>query len=192
VLGLPPGLPVAGTVGRLETQKAQDVLLRAFAEVRRDGLDARLLLVGDGRERGNLTRLAAALGVGDAVHFAGTRRDLPTVFAALDVFALPSRWEGTPLALIAAMAAGLPVIATPVGGVPDVVRDGETGRLVPADDVAALTAALREALQAPGTARRLGAAAREFAFARCSRSAMLRELQALYERLWKTQVRNPE
>jgi glycosyltransferase involved in cell wall biosynthesis len=191
-LELPAGLPVVGTVGRLEAQKAQDVLLRAFAEVRRDGIDARLLIVGDGRERESLTRLAAELGVQGAVRLAGTRRDLPTVFAALDVFALPSRWEGTPLALMAAMAAGLPVIATPVGGVPDVVRDGETGRLVPADDAGALAAALRDALRDPAGRRRLGAAAREFALARCSRSAMLNELQGLYERLWKMQVRNEE
>jgi len=179
-LGLPPGAPVIGTVGRLETQKGHDLLLRSLADLRSEGCDAVLLLVGEGRERTRLSELAAELGLADRVRFLGTRRDLPALFAAMDVFAFPSRWEGTPLALIAAMAAGLPVVATPVGGVPDVLTDGATGRLVPVDDVPALTAALRATLRDAASARMLGAAAREHVLARCSVTAMLHGLEALY------------
>lgn len=180
MLGVPPGAPVIGTVGRLETQKGHDLLLRSLADLRRGGCDALLLLVGEGREGARLAALASALGLDERVRFLGTRRDLPVLFAAMDVFAFPSRWEGTPLSLIAAMAAGLPVVATPVGGVPDVVKDGATGRLVPVEDVPALTAALRASLRDAGTSQTLGAAAREHVLARCSVTAMLRGLEALY------------
>jgi glycosyltransferase involved in cell wall biosynthesis len=179
-LGLPPGAPVVGTVGRLETQKGHDLLLRSLADLRSEGCNAVLLLVGEGRERTRLAELAAELGLADRVRFLGTRRDLPVLFAAMDVFAFPSRWEGTPLALIAAMAAGLPVVATPVGGIPDVLKDGVRGRLVPVDDVPALTAALRDILRDAATSRTLGAAAREYVLNHCSVTAMLHELEALY------------
>jgi len=179
-LGLPPDVRVIGTVGRLETQKGHDLLLRSLADLRSEGCDAVLLLVGEGRERTRLSALAAELGLGDRLQFLGTRRDLPVLFAAMDVFAFPSRWEGTPLALIAAMAAGLPVVATPVGGIPDVLKDGATGRLVPVDNVPALTEALRATLRDAATSRTLGAAAREHVLAHCSVTAMLHELEALY------------
>jgi glycosyltransferase involved in cell wall biosynthesis len=154
--------------------------LRSLADLRSEGCDAVLLLVGEGRERTRLSALAAELGLGDRLQFLGTRRDLPVLFAAMDVFAFPSRWEGTPLALIAAMAAGLPVVATPVGGIPDVLKDGATGRLVPVDNVPALTEALRATLRDAATSRTLGAAAREHVLAHCSVTAMLHELEALY------------
>ncbi len=179
-LGLPRGSAVIGTVGRLEIQKGHDLLLRSLADLRREGCEAVLLLVGEGRERTRLAELAAELGLTDRVRFLGTRRDLPVLFAAMDVFAFPSRWEGTPLALIAAMAAGLPVVATPVGGIPDVLKDGTTGRLVPVDDVPALTAALRASLRDAATSQALAAAAREHVLTRCSVTAMLRGLEALY------------
>lgn len=179
-LGLPPGPAVIGTVGRLEVQKAHDVLLRAFAALRAAGTKTLLILVGDGREREPLQALAASLGVGDSVRFLGTRRDLPLLYAAMDVFALPSRWEGTPLALIGAMAASVPVVATPVGGVPTVVEDGATGRLVPVDDVEALSAALAGALQDQSASRGLAERGRARALEKCSVEAMVRGLEALY------------
>jgi glycosyltransferase involved in cell wall biosynthesis len=169
-LDLPPGLPVIGTIGRLEVQKAHDVLLHAFASLRRAGFDAMLLLVGDGRERESLQALATSLGLGDRVRFLGTRRDLPLLYAAMDVFALPSRWEGTPLALIGAM----------VGGVPTVIQDGATGCLIPADDVAALTSALGTALGDRETSRALAERGRAHVLEKCSVQAMVRGLEALY------------
>lgn len=189
-LGLPPGLPVVGTVGRLETQKAHDVLLRAFATLRRAGKDAILLVVGDGREREALAALTASFDFGDRVRFLGTRRDLPTVYAAMDVFAFPSRWEGTPLALIGAMAASVPVVATPVGGVTTVLEDGVTGRLVPVDDVEALAVALADALRDPETSRALAEKGRARAVEKCSVEAMVKGLEALYLELLERKTGN--
>lgn len=179
-LGLPSGAPVIGTVGRLEPQKGHDLLLEAFARLRRERPEARLLLVGDGRERAALEGLAARLGVAEGVRFLGTRRDLPALLPALDAFAFPSRWEGTPLALIAAMAAGVPVVATPVGGVPTVVEEGRTGRLVPVEDVPALAAALGGLLDDPAASRSLAERGRAHVLAHCSVEAMVGELEALY------------
>lgn len=190
ILDIPPGVSVIGTVGRLEVQKGQDVLLQAFASLRRSGKDAILLLVGDGREQARLRGIATELQLQDRVRFLGTRRDLPLLFAAMDVFALPSRWEGTPLALIAAMAAAIPVVATPVGGVPDVVKDGGTGRLVPVEDAAALASALQVALGDVATSRALAERGRAYAVAYCSVEVMVRELEALYLELAERKVGN--
>jgi glycosyltransferase involved in cell wall biosynthesis len=189
-LGLPPGIAVIGTVGRLEVQKAQDVLLRAFASLLRSGTDAILLLVGDGREQARLRGITTELQLQDRVRFLGTRRDLPLLFAAMDVFALPSRWEGTPLALIAAMAAAIPVVATPVGGVPDVVKDGGTGRMVPVEDAAALARALQAALGDVAISRAMAERGRAHVVAHCSVQAMVRGLEALYLELAERKVGN--
>jgi len=189
-LGLPPGVSVIGTVGRLEVQKAQDVLLQAFALLRRSGTDAVLLLVGDGREEARLRGIATELELQDRVRFLGTRRDLPLLFAAMDVFALPSRWEGTPLALIAAMAAAIPVVATPVGGVPEVVTDGGTGRVIPVDDAAALANALQAALGDVATSRALAERGRARVVAQCSVEVMVRGLETLYLELVERKVGN--
>jgi glycosyltransferase involved in cell wall biosynthesis len=179
-LDVPPGSAVIGTVSRLEVQKAHDVLLRAFAALRAAGTDAVLILVGDGRERARLQEMGGALGLQDRVRFLGTRRDLPLLFAAMDVFALPSRWEGTPLALIGAMAAAVPVVATPVGGVTTVVEDGKTGRLVPVEDVEALAAGLAAALRDRATSEALADAGRNHVMQTCSVAAMVRGLEAVY------------
>ena len=189
-LDVPPGPAVIGTVSRLEVQKAHDVLLRAFATLRAAGTGAVLLLVGDGREKGRLQEMVTALGLQDDVRFLGTRRDLPLLFAAMDVFALPSRWEGTPLALIGAMAASVPVVATPVGGVTTVVEDGKTGRLVPVADAEALAAALGEALRDRATSRALAEAGRNHVMETCSVSVMVRGLEALYLELLEKKVGN--
>jgi glycosyltransferase involved in cell wall biosynthesis len=110
----------------------------------------------------------------------------------MDVFALPSRWEGTPLALIGAMAATVPVVATPVGGVTTVVEDGVTGRLVPVEDVPALTTALAGALQDQATSRRFAEAGRNRVTERSSVEAMVRELETLYLELLKKKMGNVE
>jgi glycosyltransferase involved in cell wall biosynthesis len=189
-LDVPLGSAVIGTVSRLEVQKAHDVLLRAFAALRAAGMDAVLILVGDGREKGRLQEMAGALGLQDRVRFLGTRRDLPLLFAAMDVFALPSRWEGTPLALIGAMAASVPVVATPVGGVATVVEDGKTGRLVPVEDVEALAAALAGALRDRATSKALADAGRNHVIETCSVAAMVRGLEAVYLELLGKKVGN--
>jgi len=158
-LGEPGGRFLVGTVGRLEEQKGQKDLVAAVARLRREGVPATLLLVGSGREEARLREQVLAEGIEGDVRFLGTRRDLPELFRAMDVFAFPSLWEGFPIALLSAMAAGLPVVVTPVGGVPEVVRHGANGLIVPAGDSRALAEAIRNVHDDPGAASALGRAA---------------------------------
>jgi glycosyltransferase involved in cell wall biosynthesis len=156
-LGLTGAAVVVGGVGRLAPEKGFADLLRALALTRRTTAAIALVLVGDGPERAALRTLADHLGLADAVHFLGTRGDLREVYGGLDILALPSLEEGSPNVLLEAMAAGLPVVATSVGGVPEIVQDGRTGILVPPAAPGALAQAL-SSLAADGAGRRrLGA-----------------------------------
>lgn len=158
-LGVPEGAFVFVCVARLMAQKNHALLLDAFAGVARKLPDARLLLVGGGALRQTLEAQAATLGMAEQVSFLGVRDDVPAVLAAADAFVLASDFEGNPLSVMEALAAGKPVVATAVGGVPELVTDGVNGRLVPPRDVAALTAALLGVATAPEVARRMGATA---------------------------------
>jgi len=179
-LQIPPDARVIGTVGRLNEVKRQDHLIRALGALGAAAADARLLLVGDGPERGGLERLAEELGLSARVHFAGYQPAPERFLAAMDVFALTSRLEGLPLALLEAWAAGLPVVSSAVGGVPKVVRDGETGLLFPNGDEPALARALRELLADPAKSARLAAAGRAVARRDFSLERMASEYEALY------------
>jgi glycosyltransferase involved in cell wall biosynthesis len=156
--GIPADAPVVGTVGRLHEVKQQDLLLRAFAGARQRGTGAYLMLVGDGPLRPELEGLAAALGVSEWVRFTGFQPRPEEFLGALDVFALTSRSEGMPLAVLEAWAAGVPVIASRVGGVPELIEDGVNGLLFPPGDEAALVAGLCRLLGDRGYASRLGLA----------------------------------
>ncbi|MFV2067831.1 MAG: glycosyltransferase [Pirellulales bacterium] len=145
-LAIPSAALVIGTVGRLSEIKRQDLLVRAFAGVLKRIPDAHLLLVGDGPKREDLLALSTALGLGEQVHFAGYRADRQRCLAAMDLFALSSDSEGTPLALLEAWATHLPVVATAVGGLPELVEDGKTGVLVPPGDPKSLTEAFTHLL----------------------------------------------
>ena len=183
-LGLPAreaGVSVVGTVGRLEVRKGTDVLLRAAAELKKKGLsDVRVVVVGDGPLRDELPALAARLGIADRVHMLGDRSDVHEVLGALDVFILPSRTEGMSNALLEAMATALPVVATAVGGNPEVVAAETTGVLVPSDNPTAMAEAIARLLASPATAARLGAAARVHVEERYSAPAMVRRLETVY------------
>ena len=149
-------------VGRLRLRKGVEVLLAALARLREGHPEARLLIAGDGEHRRALERTAARLEVEDAVTFLG-RCDAARVRALLagaGALAVPSIYEGMPLVVLEAMEAGVPVVASRVSGIPEVVVDGETGWLVPPEDPAALAAALGEALSDPAEARRRGEAGR--------------------------------
>ena len=151
--------PVAVVVGRLTRQKGQDVAAAAWPHVAAQLAGARLLLVGDGPERA-----AVAAAAGEGVALLGHRDDVPQVLAAADLVLLPSRWEGLPLALLEAMARGLPVVATDVAGSSSTLLDGDlppAGEVVPVGDAAALAAAAVRRLQDPELRRREGAAARQ-------------------------------
>ena len=148
--------PLWVCAGRLEEQKGQDVLLAALAEVRLRGLEFVAVLAGEGSRRGALEARTRELGLEAHVRFPGQVEDLGPLLAAADAVVLPSRWEGLPLVLLEAMARGRPVVATPVGGIPEVVEDGVHGRLVAADDARALADVLEEFHRRPDAAVRLG------------------------------------
>ncbi len=138
-----------GTVSRLEEQKGHEYLLRAIELIRPEIRDLTLLIVGDGQERASLERLVRDLGLDETVRFLGTRRDVPLILRGLDLYVQPSLWEGIPLTLLEAMGAGVPAISTRVGRAPEVIQDGENGRLVPPGNAGALAAAILEAYRHP-------------------------------------------
>lgn len=173
--------PVIGEIARYCDVKGQRELIQALAEVP----GTRLVLAGRDLERGGayeaeLVREAERLGVRDRIDL-GFREDVGELLEELDVVALPSWTEGLPMSLLEAMAHGRPVVATPVGGTPEVVADGETGLLVPPRDPAALAAALRRLLDDPALRRRLGEAGRQRVAERFTASAMEDTILALYE-----------
>ena len=181
-LGIPNDAALAGIIARLTEQKAHRVLFEAMA--RHAALaNVHLLVIGDGDLREDLHRLAASLGLQSRVHFAGARRDLGNVLASIDVFVMPSLWEGLPLSLVLAMGAGLPVVATAVAGIPEVVVNGERGLLVAPGDVDGLAAALARVFGDAGERARLGEAARAFVRPRFGVDGYVRSITALYDRL---------
>ena len=150
-LNLGPDAVVVGYVGRLAPIKRVDLLLRACALARTQVPALRLVIAGDGETRPALTRLAGDLGMTDRVSFLGWRQDLAALYASMDVFALTSANEGTPVALIEALAAGLPVAVTAVGGVPDVVASSPRAVLIRSSDPADVAAGIIEAVHAPSS-----------------------------------------
>jgi glycosyltransferase involved in cell wall biosynthesis len=149
-----------------------------------------VVLVGDGPLRPAAERYVRDHGLGDRVIFSGMRRDVASILAVSDIFVLASRYEGLPLAIIEAMMAGLPVVATRVGGVAELVEDGVTGLIVPPRDGEALTRALRRLLADPELRHRMGMAGRERALRDFAEDRMARETQKLYEELLGARVTN--
>jgi glycosyltransferase involved in cell wall biosynthesis len=179
-VGLGPGVPLAGVLGRLVPIKDHATLLSAVASV--PGLH--LAVLGDGELRGQLEARARELGISGRTHFLGWWADTPGALADLDVVALSSRNEGTPVTLIEALAAARPVVATDVGGVRHVVQPNETGWLCPAGDPAALAALLERAVFSDrDTAARLGAEGRRRARARFGAERMLAGYFSIYQEL---------
>lgn len=172
------GKPVVLTAARLVDQKGIEVLLDAAAEV-----PARFLVAGDGPERTRLADYAAAAGSADRVSFLGHRTDVRDLLDAADVFVLPSLYEGTPLAVLEAMAAGRAIVATAIAGTDELVVDGESALLVPPRDAGALAAAIRRLLDDPDLRARLGEAARRRAEAQFGADAVAERVAAVYERL---------
>ncbi|MDJ1008309.1 MAG: glycosyltransferase [Paracoccaceae bacterium] len=162
-LGLPEGATVIGSIGRLDIQKGLTHLVEALPRLAEAGHTPWVVLVGDGPQRGPLEARARALGVADRVIFAGFAADTRPVQSLFDIQAFPSLFEGTPLALFEAMTMGLPIVASAVDGLAEVLVDDATAALVPPADPAALATALARFLDAPEAAARLGTAAAEAA-----------------------------
>ena len=171
------------SVGRLSRAKGLDILLTAVTRVANDAPGLRLSIAGEGELQDELLALRGQLGLDDRVALLGFCGDVSSLMAASDVFVMPSLWEGLPIALLEAVAAGLPVVATAVGAIPEVITNGETGWLVPPGDAEALAGALREALLQPEEARRRAVAAFESANTRYSVDAMVGSFDELYRQL---------
>lgn len=180
----PPGTRVIGTVGRLEPVKDQPNLVRAFQRLLETVPEARqrlrLMIVGDGTLRGEVESLLAAASARELAWLPGVRADVPDVMRALDLFVLPSRAEGISNTILEAMASGLPVVATAVGGNAELVAEGETGRLVPAVDPVALAAAIHGYLDDPGLLAAHGEAGRRRVEEQFSLEAMVRAYLDIY------------
>ena len=181
-LGIAPGTPVIGLGARLTEQKGIEFLVRALPRVVERHPAATVVIAGDGPVRPALEALAAELGVAERVRFLGMRNDIGALMRAFDVYALPSVWEGLPMAILEAMAAGLPIVASDVGGVGSAIVEGRTGFLVPPRDVERLADTLSLVLADDVMRRRVGEEARRVFHARYTAEAMARAYESLYLR----------
>ncbi len=188
-LGMPESVPLVGLVGRLVPIKGVRYFIAAAARVALALPQARFVVIGDGPERDALERQSRHAGLGDRLIFLGWRRDVEWLYPDLDVVVLSSLNEGTPVSIIEAMAAGRPVVATQVGGIPDLIQDGVTGLLVPPRDSAAIATAVVRLLRDAGERQRLGAAARRAVTPRFTAARMARDMDTLYWRTLEAKVR---
>lgn len=182
-LGLARHVPLFGTCGRLTAIKNQEMFLEAAAKLRSNVPEAHFVLIGGGELQDALKATATRLWIADCVHFLGWRTELAPLFADLDLFVLTSVNEGTPVTIIEAAATGVPVLSTAVGGVPDLVIDGETGWLVPSEDVDALAAAMAKAATDFEAAERLARRQQAAILARFAIDRLVDDLSALYKQL---------
>ena len=189
-----PGCFVIGTVGRLQDVKNQAALIEAFIRLRAlvpaEEARLRLVIVGDGPLRAALAQQVAAAGIGEQVWLTGARSDIAELMRTFSVFALPSLAEGMPVTLLEAMACGLPVVASRVGGIPELVLENDTGMLVPPNDPQALTEALAHYLRQPALMRQHGAAGRARIETKYSIAAMLFGYTSLYDALCKMKTKS--
>jgi glycosyltransferase involved in cell wall biosynthesis len=182
-LGLHTNDFVIGTVGRIVPIKGHKYFIQAAAEVIREIPNAKVLLVGDGPIRNEMEELTVQLGIEGQVFFLGVRKDVPELLSIMDLFVLPSLNEGMGRALVEAMAMGLPVIASQVGGVPEVVTDGKTGILVPAQNPTALAKAIVKLARDAKLSRELAQAGYKRAHSAFGAETMVDRISAVYQEL---------
>ncbi len=176
---------VIGTIGRLHIQKGHRWLIEALPAVRRQIPGAVIEIVGDGELRAELEQQAGSLGAGAQVRFLGERTDIPALLAGMEIFVLPSLWEGLPLVLLEAMAASRPIVATGVDGVLEVVEDGKDALLVPPGDATALAEAIILVLKKPALARQLASRARKKVCREFDIQSMISEIAGVYRAVFR-------
>ena len=184
-LGLSSDEVLVVSIGRLEKQKGMSLVLEAAAQVVTEYPGARFAVVGDGSERESLAEQSVRLGLDARVRFTGWRRDTPQILVDADIFVLGSLWEGMPNVVLEAMAAGCPVVATEVGGSPELVEDGETGFLVPPQDAGALTQSLKRLVSDSELRTRMGHNGKQRAASEFSLDSMIDRNERLYLDLMK-------
>ncbi len=182
-LGVGPDTFVLGWVGRLTPIKRPEDLIRTLAQLVENGVDAALVVIGDGPDRPDVEQLAARLEVTGRCHFVGYQQEMSRWYGLFDAFVLTSENEGTPVAAIEALASACPVVATNAGGTATVVRDGETGYVVPIGDTVALAAHLAELARLPELARELGTRGAADVRERFAMAQMVDRMDSLYARL---------
>lgn len=185
-LGLSNAFPIIGYVGRISPEKDLENWLRAAAMVTREYPTAQFVIVGEGRDDdllNQLKKLAEALGIGDQVHFLGYREDLPSIYATFDLFFLSSRREGICNSLLEAMAMGIPIVATDVGGTKELIADGQTGYLLSEGDVEGMVRVLLALVRDESLRKNVGSAARKHIEDKFSFVSRLRRIETLYERI---------
>ena len=182
-LGVGESCILIGIIGRLVPVKDHEMFLDAFGKLSglAGGIDIRCAVIGDGDERPSLERRARELGIGDKVIFCGWKEEMADVYADLDIVALTSRNEGTPVVLIEALASGMPVVSTDVGGVKDVVEDGMNGYLVASGDVPGFAKYLLELAKDPEKRREFGRNGRRKVLRKYSKERLIEDIKALYE-----------
>lgn len=188
-LGIPDAAPVIGAVASLRPQKSLHLLVESAAMLTTDIPDLRVLIAGDGPDEGRIRSLVTSLGLEDTVLLLGHRQDIPCVLGALDVAVCSSDWEGSPLAVIEYMAAARPVVATRVGGVPDLIEHGAHGLLVERGDVQGLAGAIATLLRDADLREAMGARARRRQRLEFGIDRMVDRIQLLYEELFRANRR---
>ncbi len=179
-LGIPDDIPVIGTVGRLEIDKGRELLIEAARRVTDKGREAIYLIVGDGTEMENLKSMARNLGLADRILFTGHQQDVRPFLEVMDIFVVPSRSEGTPMALLEAMLMGKPVVVTPVGGVPDVVKNGVSGIVLRERTADQLAEGLLTILADDVLARSMGEQGRQCVESKYSARRMAERYESVY------------
>jgi glycosyltransferase involved in cell wall biosynthesis len=187
-LSLPRDVLLVGVVGRLVPVKNLHMFLRAAASLRRVRQDIEFVIVGTGYLRLELEKYARSLGIGDVVHLTGGISDVAPIYSRLAVLVVSSDSEGTPVSLIEAMASGCPVVSTAVGGVPDVIKNGQTGRLVARGDSTALANAILAVFDEPERSRQMARSATAFVVQNFGADRLTEDMDKLYERLIKGRV----
>ncbi len=174
---------IVGCVGRLEPEKGHEDLLHGFSGLtRNDKNSSQLWLIGEGTLKERLKRITCDLGIEKQVLFLGAQDSIPSFLAKMDLFILPSRWEGLSMALLEAMSQGIPVIATDVGGTPEVITNSYNGLLIPANDPSAITRAIECLRQDPLLRQKIGSRGREYVSTKFTLEQTVRSLDELYRR----------